>query len=195
MRHAHAHMYGLTGRPDRYEQIARRPGRGLYGRIVADVAAADLPPGARILDVGTGPGTVPLALAAALPQVTLDGLDLAPTMVEHAAAAARAAGLTERVRFVAADGGDMPFPDDAFDLVVSSLSLHHWADAPAVVGEIGRVLRPGGVAWIYDVRPILGRAERAARRRWPAAAVHRAPVRTGRLPVRLFGRCTIRRPE
>jgi ubiquinone/menaquinone biosynthesis C-methylase UbiE len=69
----------------------------------------------------------------------------------------------------------MPFPDGSFDLIVSSMSQHHWSDVPAAVGEIRRVLRPGGRAWIYDARPVLPRAERAARRAFPAGAVRRGP--------------------
>ena len=191
MPHAREHMLGLTTRPGRYQRLTRRPFRGIHTRLLADVVAANLPRGARILDVGTGPGTIPIDLAAAAPQLTIDGLDLSAPMIDHAAAAARVAGCDDRVTFVAADAGDMPFPDGSFDLIVSSMSQHHWSDVPSVVGEIRRVLRPGGRAWIYDARPMLHRAEHAARRAFPAGAVRRAPVRTGRLPLHLFARLTI----
>jgi ubiquinone/menaquinone biosynthesis C-methylase UbiE len=191
MPHAREHMLGLTTRPARYQRLTRRPFRGIHTRLIADIVAANLPPGTRILDVGTGPGTIPIELAAAAPQVTIDGLDLSPQMIGHATAAARAAGCYDRVTFVAADAGDMPFPDDSFDLIVSSMSQHHWSDVPAVVREIRRVLRPGGHAWIYDARLMLHRSEHAARREFPTAAVRNAPVRIGRLPLRLFARLTI----
>lgn len=45
----------------------------------------------------------------------------------------------------------MPFPDASFDLVVSSLSAHHWPDSAAGFAEIRRVLRPGGHALVYDL--------------------------------------------
>jgi ubiquinone/menaquinone biosynthesis C-methylase UbiE len=191
MPHAREHMLGLTTRPDHYQRLTRRPFRGIHTRLLADVVAANLPRGARILDVGTGPGTIPIDLATAAPQVVVDGLDLSAPMVEHARAAARVAGCDDRVTFVTADAGDMPFPDGSFDLIMSSMSQHHWSDVPAVVGEIRRVLRPGGRVWIYDARPMLHRAEHAARRAFPAGAVRRAPVRTGRLPLHLFARLTI----
>jgi ubiquinone/menaquinone biosynthesis C-methylase UbiE len=191
MQHAREHMLGLTTRPGRYQRLTRGPFRGIHTRLLADVVAANLPPGTRILDVGTGPGTIPIVVARAAPQVTIDGLDLSAQMIGHATAAARAAGCHDRVRFIAADAADMPFPDDSFDLIVSSMSQHHWSDVPTVVHEIRRVLRPGGRAWIYDARHMLRRADHAARRAFPIGAVHRAPVRTGRLPLHLFARLAI----
>ena len=47
----------------------------------------------------------------------------------------------------------LAFPDRSFDLVVSTLSMHHWADPAAGLAEIGRVLRPGARALIWDFRP------------------------------------------
>ncbi len=193
MPHTREHMLGLTTRPGRYQRLTDRPFRGIHARLVSDVVAAQLPHGARILDVGTGPGTVPIDLATAAPRLTIHGLDLSVQMIDHARAAARSAGCEDRVTFVAGDAGDMPFPDGSFDLIVSSMSQHHWSDAPAVVREICRVLRPGGRAWIYDARYVLHRAERAARQALPAGGVHRVPVRTGRLPLRLFARLAIER--
>jgi ubiquinone/menaquinone biosynthesis C-methylase UbiE len=191
MPHAREHMLGLTTRPGRYQRLTRRPFRGIHTRLPADVVAANLPAGARILGVGTGPGTIPIDLATAAPQAVVDGLDLSAQMVEHARAAARVAGCDDRVTFVTADAGDMPFPDGSFDLIMSSMSQHHWSDVPAVVGEIRRVLRPGGRVWIYDARHMLHRAEHAARRAFPAGSVRREPVRTGRLPLHLFARLAI----
>jgi SAM-dependent methyltransferase len=47
----------------------------------------------------------------------------------------------------------LAFPDRSFDLVGSTLSMHHWADPTAGLAEIGRVLRPGALALIWDFRP------------------------------------------
>jgi ubiquinone/menaquinone biosynthesis C-methylase UbiE len=62
-----------------------------------------------------------------------------------------------------ADVAALPFPDATFDLVVSTLSQHHWADPAAGLNEILRVLRPDAQTWIYDIRWALLRAQTAAR--------------------------------
>ena len=84
----------------------------------------------------------------------MTGLDLDPTMIERARANAEpAVAADRRPDFVAGGVAALPFPDDSFDLVVSTLSMHHWADATAGQAEIGRVLRPGGRALVWDIRP------------------------------------------
>ncbi|WP_426505316.1 class I SAM-dependent methyltransferase [Dactylosporangium sp. McL0621] len=177
----HERMFGLAGHARAYHRITGPFFGRMYARIAADVAAAGLPEGARVLDAGTGPGRVPLALARAVPGLRIDGVDLSPEMVAEARRAAAAAGAT-RVTFTVADVAALPFMDDTFDLIVSSMSLHHWADPAAGVRELRRVLRPGGRMWIYDARVALRRGE------VPGVPSRREAVRTGRLPIRLVGR-------
>jgi ubiquinone/menaquinone biosynthesis C-methylase UbiE len=155
--------------PDRYDRHAGWLFGRFYRAVAADVAAA-LPDGARVLDVGTGPGRVPAAIAAARPDLHVDGLDPSTEMIE--AAGRRALG--ERVTFVVGDVGALPYPDATFDLVLSTLSQHHWPDRNAGFREIRRVLRPGGIALTYDMRPLLRLAAPAIR-----AAFGREPERSG----------------
>jgi SAM-dependent methyltransferase len=123
-----------------------------YRSVAADVAAA-APPGGRVLDVGCGPGH----LANRLTRdhgLEVTGLDLDPSMIDRARANAEQAVAAERrPTFVVGGVAALPFPDSSFDLVVSTLSMHHWADATAGQAEIGRVLRPGGRALVWDIRP------------------------------------------
>jgi SAM-dependent methyltransferase len=62
-------------------------------------------------------------------------------------------GDQRRPSFLVGDVAALAFPDGSFDLVVSTLSMHHWADPAAGLAEIGRVLRPGGRVLIWDFRP------------------------------------------
>jgi ubiquinone/menaquinone biosynthesis C-methylase UbiE len=90
---------------------------------------------------------------AAHPGLEVTGIDLDPVMIERAKFNAERIVDTSRPQFEVADVACLPYPDAVFDLVVSSLSMHHWSDPAAGLGEIGRVLRPGGRVLIWDIRP------------------------------------------
>ena len=140
----------FEGRGSRiYDVVARRLVRGVYRRLADDVAAT-APQGAALLDVGTGPGVLLVEIARRRPDLSLTGMDLSADMVTAAQRNLRpyADRATVRVGNVTA----LPFPDASFDLIVSSLSLHHWDDPGAAVPELARVLRPGGRLCVYDLR-------------------------------------------
>lgn len=177
-----AHMAGPFAKADGYDRITSRHLRGMDARIVADVTEARLGPDDRILDAGTGPGRLPRALATAQPHLRIDGVDLDPQMIEYA----RQHTDAERLTFTVGDVAHLPFPDETFTLIVSSISQHHWTDVEGAIKDLRRVLRPGGRLWIYDARIALGRATAAARVLFPS--VRREPVRTSRLPIRLIAR-------
>lgn len=195
IRHALGH-----GRPDKagafhhpgpYDRIANRQLRRLYARVAADVGAAALPDGARVLDAGTGPGRVPLAIANARPRLRAEGIDLSEEMIEHARRLAAEAGLQDRVGFTVADVADLPYPDGTFDMIVSTLSQHHWKNREQGVRELVRVLKPTGQVWIYDIRFALRRAQTAARATRPRCDIQRHTVRPGPLSLGLITRLTI----
>lgn len=106
----------------------------------------------RILDVGTGPGYVPFEIAQRAPGLEIVGIDLSSGMVDIANKKAKELGLDNRVRFKLANASSLPFPDEYFDFVISTLSLHHWSDPSAGFKEIFRVLKNNGQACIYDLR-------------------------------------------
>ncbi|GGM59892.1 class I SAM-dependent methyltransferase [Dactylosporangium sucinum] len=130
-----------------YSWLTGGPLRYTYRRLARD-AAALAGPGAAVLDVGTGPGVLPDELARLRPDLTVAGVDPAHAMV--AAARRRLARHGGRVRVTEGTAAALPFPDGSFDLVVSSLSLHHWPDPAAAAAELVRVLRPGGRLCLYD---------------------------------------------
>jgi ubiquinone/menaquinone biosynthesis C-methylase UbiE len=148
--HAHSHgVQSFEGTAARYDRMTRYLMRRPYRRIAAD-AVAGLPPGGSVLDVGTGPGRLLVEVLRLRPDLRVTGVDLAADMVETANR--NLAGFADRAVAVVADVRDLPFENDTFDLIVSTLSLHHWAEPEACGAELSRTLRPGGQVRIYDLR-------------------------------------------
>ena len=153
-----------------YNFAATRLFRRHYRRIARDISVL-ASHGAAVLDIGTGPGVLLAELARLRPDLRLTGVDLSPAMV--AAARRNVAG---RATVQVGDVAELPFASAAFDVAVSTLSMHHWDDPAAAVPELARVLRPGGRLLIYDFR-------RAPFDRLIEAA-RRLPVLTGQEPAR-----------
>lgn len=149
----------------------------LFRQIAADIAEAT-PPVARVLEIGCGPGRLSILLARKH-GIDVTGVDLDPAMIERALANAKRTGNGDRraPSFVVGDVASLPYPDASVDLVVSTLSMHHWADPTAGLAEIGRVLRPGGRALVWDLRP--GVVPFHAHVPDPAEHVARASLRMG----------------
>lgn len=99
-----------------------------------------LPPGTRMLDVGCGAGQI--AIPAAKAGVLVTGVDIASNLIAHARA--RAAQDQLAVRFEEADAEMLPFPDGAFDVVVSLIGAMFAPRPDAVASELIRVCRSGG---------------------------------------------------
>jgi ubiquinone/menaquinone biosynthesis C-methylase UbiE len=137
-------------RQDEYRQLAR------------EVVKMGVPPGGKVLDVGTGPGFVAIAVARRLRDSSYEviGLDLSKAMLTVAAENAQRAGLNGMITWRQGDAKAMPFGDGEFDFVVCNDSLHHWEDPPAVFDEIARVLKDDGQCIVHDLK----RAQRWAPR-------------------------------
>lgn len=95
-----------------------------------------------VLDLGAGTGHASRALKRRFPKALTVAVDIAPGMLERARAQSRWLRRFERVR---ADAYSLPFRDQSFDLVFSSLMLQWCDDLDAVFTEISRVLAPGGL--------------------------------------------------
>lgn len=102
----------------------------------------------RALDVACGPGT--LARTFAKHVAWIAGLDLTPAMLERARKDAVANHL-DNFRPLRGNALNMPFPDAAFDIAVTSYSIHHLPDPVAAVREIARIVKPGGRFGLLDM--------------------------------------------
>ena len=97
----------------------------------------------RAVDVGTGAGTLALALAPLVREVV--GVDVVPELLERARKGAPA-----NVSFVDGDATSLPFEDGSFELACTRRTLHHIAHPEPAVAELARVTVPGGRVFVDD---------------------------------------------
>ncbi|MEX2228937.1 MAG: methyltransferase domain-containing protein [Dehalococcoidia bacterium] len=138
-----------------------------------------LSPGMRLLDVGCGPGTITVGLAAAVAPGEVVGIDVVDEVLTqaraHAAGAARA-----NVRFEQASVYALPYEDATFDAAHAHQVLQHLSRPADALREIRRVLRPGGIIGVRD-------ADYATMSGWPRSPAldrwldvyHRVATRNG----------------
>jgi ubiquinone/menaquinone biosynthesis C-methylase UbiE len=123
--------------------------RRAYGTLLA---AGDVKRGDRVLEVGCGPGYLARMLAEAVgPDGSVVGIDAAPEMTGYASRKARR---LPNCRFQPGAAESLAFPDAAFDVVASSLMMHHLPQEGRLraVREMQRVLRSGGTLLLADFR-------------------------------------------
>jgi SAM-dependent methyltransferase len=160
-----------------------------------------------VLDVGAGSGRATLGVLQARPGTRVTALDIYSgyfgiddNTPERLLANARAAGVADRVDARVGDMRDMPFADATFDAAISSYAVDHVPrrDVPKALGEVARVLRPGGEflllivnadAWAMLISPHgLGHHFRPDPARWTAMleASGFAVLEQGRKPATLY---------
>ena len=131
-----------------YDVITRLLGMNkVYSTIIAQAQLTD---GMRVLEIGCGTGNLTIRAKRAHRGVELIGSDPDPLAL---ARAQRKAPVMTGIRFECGYAEHLPFANDQFDRVLSSMMLHHLDDdvKAAAVGEIHRVLRPGGRLHLVDI--------------------------------------------
>jgi ubiquinone/menaquinone biosynthesis C-methylase UbiE len=104
-----------------------------------------------VLDVGTGTAQIPIELCRTRTGFDVTAIDLAEHMLEVGRSNLQQAGLAQRIRLERVDAKRMPYPSASFAAVISNSIIHHIPEPGAVVGEMIRVARPGGVIFVRDL--------------------------------------------
>jgi ubiquinone/menaquinone biosynthesis C-methylase UbiE len=144
---------------DAYAGAAAQPYLEAIDRSFVEHAGRLLGAGAggvagRALDIGCGPGQIPILLARRWPALKITGLDAGAVMIERARRDAAAAGLQidfEVFRLGPQGESRLPYDDATFDLVMCNSTLHHLADPGGLLDEVARVARPDGAVLIRDL--------------------------------------------
>ncbi|MEV0143820.1 MULTISPECIES: class I SAM-dependent methyltransferase [unclassified Nonomuraea] len=148
----HADAGGTIDHPRAYDVVANIGFLGRRREIFTRLAAlSGVRQGHRVLDVGCGTGYLTRVLApVAGPNGHVTGVDPSAPMIEHARK--KAPG---NCSYLVGEGQSLDLPDASFDVVVSSLAVHHMPSAERgnAVREMFRVLRPGGRLLIAECRP------------------------------------------
>lgn len=132
-----------------YAKLASEYGESYY-RAVADAIAPQLQPGDRLLDAGTGPGFLPVSLAARTAGLRIHAFDFTHKLLAYGRDEARGRSLDDRVSFFAADCYAIPARESTYAAVLSTGVLHSLDEPVAALAEFHRVLEPGGTAWVFD---------------------------------------------
>ena len=131
-----------------YEKATRLAVDSYYSQVAGEIAS-HLPDGL-ILDIGTGPGYLPIEIANRSLAVRIIGIDLSRKLIEIAQSNALRAGLSGRLKFELGNAGRLAFEDSSFDMVISTGMLHSLKKPVKVLQEIYRVLKADREAWIFD---------------------------------------------
>src|SRR5579864_6039495 len=120
------------------------------------VKMAEAGPNDTVLDVACGPGLLACAFACVARHVT--GIDLTPAMLEQARALQREEQI-QNVTWREGDAESLPYPDGHFSIVTSRFAFHPLPQPLAVVREMRRVCRAGGMIVVADSAPAARKAE------------------------------------
>ena len=141
--------HGVAAGYARWAPVYDSPGNPLIALeepVVREILAA-WPPGSRVLDAACGTGRHTVHLAALGHDVT--GTDRSPEML------ATAAAKNAKVQLVRGSTDALPFPTGSFDAAVCALLFDHLLEIDATVGELARVVRPGGRLLISNIHPTM----------------------------------------
>ncbi|XZF15886.1 class I SAM-dependent methyltransferase [Chitinophagaceae bacterium MMS25-I14] len=142
--------------PDDYETLLKKLGRPWDDIYLQRLDAVLKPEGKTgiMLDVGIGTGLIVREMAR-MPLYSgykFIGLDYYDDMVETCTELVKEEGLEGKIEVVQGDAYQMDFPDNYFDVVMSRATIHHLSDPTEALREKYRVLKPGGVCLIHDIR-------------------------------------------
>jgi len=147
-----------------YEKATRLVIESYYSQVADEIVSSSAT--GTMLDLGTGPGYLPIEIVKRNPEINIVGIDLSKKLIHMAQANAAKAGLSGQLRFEVGNATNLRFDDDVFDMVISTGMLHSLKDPVKVLKEIYRVLKKGGQAWVFDPAKVASDVNRV---KWKAS--------------------------
>jgi ubiquinone/menaquinone biosynthesis C-methylase UbiE len=142
-----------------YEKASRLVIKSYYSQVAEEL----LPTFRRgiLLDLGTGPGYLPIELVKRNSALRVLGVDLSRILIRMARANARRVGCAGRVHFEVGNAANLRFRSEYFDGVISTGMLHVLRNPVKIFQQCWRVLKPGHEAWIYDPAKVCSQVDMA----------------------------------
>jgi ubiquinone/menaquinone biosynthesis C-methylase UbiE len=131
-----------------YEKASRMVIGGYYNQVADEIVSHTRQ--GDVLDLGTGPGYLPIEIVKCAPDLKITGIDLSRKLILIAQANAQKAGLSSHLTFEVGNSARLRFSDAVFDMIISTGMLHSLKNPVKVLTEIHRLLKDGAEAWIYD---------------------------------------------
>ena len=147
-----------------YEKASRMVIDGYYSQV-ADEITSHIRQGS-MLDLGTGPGYLPIEIVRRAPELHITGVDLSRRLTRIAHVNAKKAGFASQLTFEVGNSSRLRFDHAVFDMVISPGMLHSLKKPIHVLTEIHRVLKDGAEAWIYDPANVIQYIDKA---KWKAS--------------------------
>ena len=106
----------------------------------------------KLVDLGAGPGDIPVAICRRLKAVRVTAVERASAMLLLASAKIARSGFAGRIALLRADAKNTKLPDGSFDLVFCNNLIHHIPEPDLIFREIARLCRSGGGLFLKDLR-------------------------------------------
>ncbi len=147
-----------------YEKASRMVIEGYYSQVAGEIVS-HIQQGS-MLDLGTGPGYLPIQILNRAPHLKITGVDLSRKLIDMAKINAQKAGLSSQLSFEVGNSARLRFDNETFDMVISTGMLHSLKNPVNVLVEIYRLLKDGADAWIYDPANVIQYIDR---KKWKAS--------------------------
>ena len=126
------------------------PFKLLYQKVVS--CLKEFNPSGKLVDIGCGTGNLIVKIAEKYSDLELIGVDISSETLEYAKKRATRKKLDRKIEFKIGNVEDLPFPNNSVDIIVSTLSLHHWENPTKAFKELYRVVKENGRLLIFDFR-------------------------------------------
>ncbi|MGC8515086.1 MAG: class I SAM-dependent methyltransferase [Thermoplasmata archaeon] len=121
--------------------------RDFYKFVISDIGKHSFK---SIMDVGSGRGYILCKIVEISPEISAFGVDPSPFMVKLAGKHSKKLGLSKNLKFELGSSRDIP-GNQTFDVIITTLSFHHWKNKDEAIAFLMKRLNPGGSLLIYEI--------------------------------------------